>query len=175
MSCSIARSLEVIGEWWTLLILRDAFLGVTRFEAFQERLGIARNVLSTRLDTLVNHGVLERRCYDEARGRHDYVLTDKGKALWPVLETIRQWGDEWIVGDGNEPVRVIHTRCGEHTNPVLTCDHCGEQLDRRELRLVPGPGRVLTQTGLGRPVRPPRRRAMRTRARSSSRENGLAM
>src|SRR6478752_4646818 len=98
MNCSIARSLEVIGEWWTLLILRDAFFGVTRFEVFQERLGIARNVLAARLDALVDHGVFERRCYDEARSRFDYVLTDKGKALWPVLVTIRQWGDEWISG-----------------------------------------------------------------------------
>src|SRR4051794_17159634 len=101
MTCSIARSLEVIGEWWTLLILRDAFLGVTRFEEFQERSGIARNILSARLDTLVEHGVLERHCYDEARSRYDYVLTDKGKALWPVLVTIRQWGDEWEVGNRN--------------------------------------------------------------------------
>src|ERR671910_624925 len=94
MSCSVALSLEVIGEWWTLLILRDAFFGVTRFEEFQTRLGIARNILAKRLDTLVEHGVLERRCYDNARGRYDYVLTDKGKALWPVLVTIRHWGEE---------------------------------------------------------------------------------
>jgi DNA-binding HxlR family transcriptional regulator len=138
MSCSIARSLEVIGEWWSLLILRDAFFGVTRFEEFQERLGIARNVLSTRLDTLVDHGVLERRCYDEPRSRYDYVLTEKGKALWPVLVTIRQWGDEWVVGEGNEAVRMVHKGCGEHSTAVLTCDHCGEQLQRREVRIVNG-------------------------------------
>jgi DNA-binding HxlR family transcriptional regulator len=140
MSCSIARSLEVIGEWWTLLILRDAFFGVTRFEELQERLGIARNILAKRLDTLVDHGVLERRCYDEARGRHDYVLTEKGKALWPVLVTLRQWGDEWVVGDGNQPVAMVHTSCGEQTTAFLTCDHCGEELQRREVRLVAGPG-----------------------------------
>jgi DNA-binding HxlR family transcriptional regulator len=140
MTCSIARSLEVIGEWWTLLILRDAFFGITRFEAFQARLGIARNILTKRLDTLAEHGVLERRCYDEARGRHDYVLTDKGKALWPVLVTIRQWGDEWIVGTGNEPVTMVHTVCGARTTAVLTCDHCGEQLQRRDVRVVAGPG-----------------------------------
>jgi DNA-binding HxlR family transcriptional regulator len=140
MSCSIARSLEVIGEWWTLLILRDAFFGITRFEELQERLGIARNVLATRLDTLVEHGVLERRCYDEARRRYDYVLTDKGKALWPILVAIRQWGDEWVLGEGNEPVRMVHTTCGEHTNALLTCDQCGEQLQRRDVRIVAGPG-----------------------------------
>jgi DNA-binding HxlR family transcriptional regulator len=140
MSCSIARSLEVIGEWWTLLILREAFFGITRFEEFQERLGIARNVLATRLDTLVDHGVLERRCYDEARGRNDYLLTEKGKALWPVLTTIRQWGDKWVVGKGNEAVRMVHKSCGEETTAALACEHCGETLQRRDVRIVPGPG-----------------------------------
>lgn len=140
MSCSVARSLEVIGEWWTLLILRDAFFGVTRFDEFQARLGIARNILAKRLDTLVEHGVLERRCYDEARGRYDYVLTDKGKALWPVLVTIRQWGDEWVVGAGKEPVVMVHATCGERTTAVLACDHCGEELQGRDVRVVAGPG-----------------------------------
>ena len=140
MNCAIARSLEVIGEWWTLLILRDCFFGVTRFEDFQQRLGIARNVLATRLDTLVEHGVLERRPYDEARGRYDYVLTAKGRALWPVLVTIRQWGDEWILGADNAPVELVHTACGARTHAELHCDHCGERLDRRAVRAVRGPG-----------------------------------
>src|SRR5262245_20869473 len=140
MNCSIARSLEVIGEWWTPLILREAFFGVTRFEEFQQRLGIARNVLAARLDGLVDHGVLERQPYDEARGRSDYVLTDKGKALWPVLVALRQWGDEWILGDGKEPVLLVHTTCGERSAGVLTCDACGEPLHRQDVRAVPGPG-----------------------------------
>jgi DNA-binding HxlR family transcriptional regulator len=140
MNCSIARSLEVIGEWWTPLILRDAFFGVTRFEEFQQRLGIARNVLAARLDTLVDHDVLARRPYDEARGRYDYVLTDKGRALWPVLVAIRQWGDEWIAGKGNEPVHMVHTSCGRQSTGVLTCDHCGQRLQRGDVRVVPGPG-----------------------------------
>jgi DNA-binding HxlR family transcriptional regulator len=152
MSCSVARSLEVIGEWWTLLILRDAFFGVTRFDEFQARLGIARNILAKRLDTLVEHGVLERRCYDEARGRYDYVLTDKGKALWPVLVTIRQWGDEWVVGAGKEPVVMVHATCGERTTAVLACDHCGEELQGRDVRVVAGPG-------LGDPAMVPARRS----------------
>ena len=104
MHCSIAQSLEIVGEWWTLLILRDAFLGVRRFDDFVERLGISRNVLTNRLDTLVAAGILERRPYDEARGRYDYLLTDKGRALWPVMTALRQWGDEWIYGTGNEPL-----------------------------------------------------------------------
>ena len=140
MHCSVAQSLEVIGEWWTLLILRDAFLGVTRFDDFASRLGIARNVLTNRLDTLVENDVLTRVPYDEARGRYDYRLTPKGRALLPVLTAIRQWGDEWILGEGNEPIVVEHTTCGHVSRGVLTCDHCHEELQPRDLRARPGPG-----------------------------------
>ena len=139
MNCSIARSLEVIGEWWTLLIIRDAFFGVTRFEEFQERLGIARNVLSKRLDTLVDGGVMERRRYDDTRRRYDYVLTKKGRDLWPVLVTLRQWGDKWAI-DGKAPVRLLHTTCCAQTTGHLVCDRCGERLERREVKSVAGPG-----------------------------------
>lgn len=140
MNCSVAQSLEVIGEWWTLLILRDAFLGVRRFDDFVARLGISRNILTNRLDTLVDAGVLERRAYDEARGRYDYLLTDKGRALWPVLTALRQWGDEWVVGAGNEPLLLEHRSCGHRTTAVLTCDSCGEELDGRSVRAIRGPG-----------------------------------
>ena len=140
MNCSIAQALEVIGEWWTLLVLRDCFLGVRRFDDFVERLGISRNVLTNRLDTLVGAGILERRPYDEARGRHDYVLTDKGRALWPVLTAIRQWGDEWILGEGNEPILLEHRDHGHRTTARMTCDVCGEELDARSVRAVAGPG-----------------------------------
>ena len=130
MNCSVARALEVIGEWWTLLILRDAFLGVTRFEEWTERLGIARNMLSTRLDTLIETGVMERKVYDEARDRADYVLTEKGRALWPVLVTIREWGNEWIFGRDHEPLGLQHRDCGEVTHPDMVCDKCGETAAR---------------------------------------------
>ena len=140
MHCSVAQSLEVIGEWWTLLILRDAFLGVTRFDDFASRLGIARNVLTTRLDTLVDNDVLTRVPYDQARGRYDYRLTDKGRALLPVLTAIRQWGDEWILGADQAPIVVEHTTCGHISRGVLTCDHCHEELTTRTLRARRGPG-----------------------------------
>src|SRR5688572_17895901 len=100
MSCSVAQTLEVIGEWWTMLIVRDAFLGVQRFDEFQQRLGIARNVLAQRLNKLVEAGVLERRAYQEKPVRHAYVLTDKGRDLWPVLNAMRQWGDRHHAPDG---------------------------------------------------------------------------
>lgn len=145
MHCSIAQALEIIGEWWTLLILRDAFFGVRRFEDFVERLGIARNVLTNRLDTLVEAGVLERRPYDEARGRYDYLLTEKGRALWPVMTTLRQWGDEWVLGEDAAPVLLEHRvdADGDHHHVMtaqLSCDVCGDVLEARSVRAVPGPG-----------------------------------
>ncbi len=140
MSCSIARSLEIVGEWWTLLIIRDAFFGVTRFEDFQERLGVARNILTKRLDTLVETGVMERCVYDERRDRADYVLTKMGRDLWPVLVTMRQWGDKWVTGRGKEPIELLHTSCGSRTTAHLVCDRCGRRLNAREVRAVAGPG-----------------------------------
>src|SRR5687768_10287803 len=136
MNCSVAQSLEVLGEWWTLLIVRDAFLGVSRFEEFQQRLGIARNILATRLDTLVAAGIMERRVYEEARGRADYVLTAKGRALWPVMTALRQWGDEWVIGKGHEPVQLVHRSCGASIEMEYTCSNCGERLEGRDLRSV---------------------------------------
>jgi DNA-binding HxlR family transcriptional regulator len=147
MHCSVAQSLEIIGEWWTLLILRDAFLGVRRFDEFVTRLGIARNVLTNRLDTLVDAGVLERRPYDEARGRYDYLLTEKGRALWPVMTALRQWGDQWILGEGNEPVLLEHRGRGHNTTVRFTCEACGEDLDATSVRAVPGPGAIPGEPG----------------------------
>src|SRR3954447_18981506 len=140
MNCSVAQSLEIMGEWWTMIIVRDAFFGVTRFEDFQQRLGIARNILTARLDTLVDAGVLERELYDEARQRYDYRLTPMGRALWPVLTTLRQWGDKYVVGRGNEPIQLRHETCGAKATAHLTCDHCGERLSARDARIVAGPG-----------------------------------
>lgn len=139
MHCAIAQSLEIIGEWWTLLVIRDAFLGIRRFDDFVDRLGISRNVLTNRLDTLVEAGVFERRYYDEGRGRADYVLTPKGRALWPVITTLREWGDEWLLGEGNEPVLLEHRACGELTHLKMSCECCGEPLDGSSVRAVAGP------------------------------------
>lgn len=134
MHCSVAQTIELIGDRWTFLVVRDSFLGVRRFDDFVERLGISRNVLTDRLDTLVDAGVLERRSYDEGRGRFDYLLTDKGRDLWPVITTIREWGDKWIYGEGNEPVVIEHKSCGHVTTTRLVCDHCGGDLDARAVR-----------------------------------------
>ena len=100
MHCSVAQCLEVVGEWWSMLILRDVFLGVTRFDDFQERLGISRNILNQRLNHLVETGVLEKVRYSDHPPRYDYRLTDKGRDLWPVLTAMRQWGDRYAAPDG---------------------------------------------------------------------------
>ncbi len=108
MACSVAQSLEIIGEWWTLLILRDAFLGVTRFSDFQDRLGIARNILADRLDTLVEHDVLKKVAYQDNPVRYDYKLTAKGRDLWLVVAALREWGDRWRHRGSGPPVSMIH-------------------------------------------------------------------
>lgn len=139
MHCSVAQCLEVVGEWWSMLIVRDAFLGVRRFDQFQERLGISRNVLNQRLNHLVDAGVLDRVPYSDHPPRHEYRLTSKGRDLWPVLTAMRQWGDKHAAPDG-PPIRVVHNRCGKVSQAVLTCSACGEPLSARDVHVVRGPG-----------------------------------
>lgn len=139
MQCSVAQALEQIGEWWTLLIIRDALLGVRRFEHFQRRLGIARNILSNRLDSLVEHEILERRVYSERPERHEYVMTPKGKALWEVMTAIRQWGDDWALAPDQHPVVLMHDRCGHVSRSVPHCSECGEVLQLPELHMEASP------------------------------------
>jgi DNA-binding HxlR family transcriptional regulator len=141
MHCSVAQCLEVVGEWWSLLILRDAFLGVRRFDDFQQRLGISRNILGQRLARLVEAGVLVKVPYDERPPRFEYRLSDKGRDLWPVITTMRQWGDKHAAPDG-PPVQMIHESCGEISELHLVCSACGEAIGVRDIRAVPGPGAV---------------------------------
>jgi DNA-binding HxlR family transcriptional regulator len=142
MDCSVAQCLEVVGEWWSMLIIRDTFLGVTRFDDFQRRLGISRNILNDRLNTLVEAGVLTRMPYSEHPPRHDYRLTDKGRDLWPVLTAMRQWGDRYAAPDG-APLRVTHTSCGAVTEAVLVCSSCGEAVGPRDVEAVRSDGHEL--------------------------------
>ena len=139
MHCSVAQCLEVVGEWWSMLIVRDASMGVTRFDQFQERLGISRNILRQRLDNLTDHGVLEKVPYSDHPPRHEYRLTAKGQDLWPVLTTMRQWGDKYAAPDG-PPVQSVHENCGTTFHPEMTCSNCGERVQAGEVRAVPGPG-----------------------------------
>jgi DNA-binding HxlR family transcriptional regulator len=144
MDCSVAQCLEVVGEWWSLLILRDAFLGVRRFDEFQRGLGISRNVLGQRLDRLVDAGVLERVPYSEHPPRSEYRITEKGRDLWPVLMAMRQWGDRYAAPNG-PPMELVHKACGHTTHVAYSCAACGQPIGPREVALVPGPGRSDTR------------------------------
>lgn len=139
MQCSVAQALEQIGEWWTLLIIRDALLGVRRFEHFQRRLGIARNILSSRLDSLVANGIMERRTYSDRADRFEYVLTPKGKALWEVMTAIRQWGDDWALEPDQHPIVLVHDDCGHVCRSVPRCSECGEDLALGHIHVEPAP------------------------------------
>jgi DNA-binding HxlR family transcriptional regulator len=137
--CSVAQCLEVVGDWWSLLIVRDAFLGVRRFDDFQERLGISRNTLNQRLTHLVDHDVLDRVPYQDHPPRSEYRLTEKGRDLWHVLTAMRQWGDRWAAPDG-PPLAVRHRTCGKLTEAVTVCSECGEPVDLHSVVAEVGPG-----------------------------------
>jgi DNA-binding HxlR family transcriptional regulator len=128
-NCSIARALETIGERWTLLILRDAFLGTRRFDDFQRSLGIARNVLAVRLKRLTEQGLLERSRYQERPERYEYRLTDKGADLWPVLFTLMRFGDKHSF-EGMPPTVVEHGDCGARIDDHMCCPACGGRAGR---------------------------------------------
>jgi DNA-binding HxlR family transcriptional regulator len=141
MHCSIAQCLEVVGDRWSLLIVRDVFLGVTRFDDVQQRLGISRNILKHRLAHLVEQDILTKVPYSEHPPRFDYKLTAKGRDLWPVITAMRQWGDAHAAADG-PPLQLIHRDCGQITDAHMTCSVCGTQLDAGNVKSIPGPGAV---------------------------------
>jgi DNA-binding HxlR family transcriptional regulator len=152
-NCSIARALEVLGDRWTLLVVRDAFLGLRRFDDFQRDLGVARNVLADRLGRLVEEGVLERRRYQARPERFEYRLTDKGRGLWPVTMALLHWGDRYYAADG--PPRVVrHRGCGGEVTERLTCDRCGARLELGDVEAVFGPGAQRHAAGAGIDERP---------------------
>jgi DNA-binding HxlR family transcriptional regulator len=133
-SCSVAAALSVVGDPWTLLILRDAFFGVQRFDDWQARLGVARNVLAARLKTLVDHGVLETRLYSAHPPRKDYLLTRKGRDLRPVILALKAWGDRHVYGESGAPLEIIHA-CGAELTPTMVCAACGESVHGRDLTM----------------------------------------
>jgi DNA-binding HxlR family transcriptional regulator len=139
-NCSIAKTLDVVGEWWTLLILRDAFRGTRRFDDFQASLGLARSVLTARLRKLTEHGVLERRAYSARPPRYEYFLTEKGLALFPVIVALIGWGDAWASGPDGPPVVFVHDTCCNVTQPMLTCPHCHGEVSAANTHSEPGPG-----------------------------------
>jgi len=131
--CSLARSVDLLGDWWTPLVLRDAYYGVRRFEDFQRSLGIGRNILTQRLNRLVDEGMLERRPYQDRPVRHEYILTDKGRDFFPVVAAIVRWGDRWLAGDEGPPVTLHHVPCDHDMHAEVVCSHCREPLALRDV------------------------------------------
>jgi len=138
--CSIAGALEVVGERWSLLIVRNVMLGLRRFDEIQENLDIARNVLQTRLTRLLDQGVLEKRLYQERPPRYEYRLTEKGLDLWPTIVALMQWGDRYAVPEAGPAVLLEHRGCGGAVDAHRVCEACGARLSVRDAQAVPGPG-----------------------------------
>ena len=150
-ACSIARALDVIGDRWSILILRDTFRGIRRFAEIQRDLAIPKAVLSDRLTSLVAAGVLERRQYMEHPPRHEYRLTDMGRQLSPVLVGLMQWGDRWL-GDGQAPTVLVHEPCGTEVDLRFRCDTCNRGFGPTEIEGHPGPGAVAEVASGGAPT-----------------------
>lgn len=149
-NCSIARTLELVGERWTILVLRDAFLGVRRFDEMQRNLGVARNVLATRLERLVGEGILEKVLYQERPPRYEYLLTDKGLDLWPIVVELMQWGDRYAAPEAGPPIVIRHRGCGGVLGERRICTGCGQPLNVRDVRAELGPGASARQAASAR-------------------------
>jgi DNA-binding HxlR family transcriptional regulator len=139
-NCSVAQALEVLGDWWTLLVVREAFVGVRRFADFEANLEISKNILSARLEHLVAHGVLARVDAGVHGTRYEYELTRMGKDLATVMTALREWGDRWIYGEGREPLLALDRRSGRRIPRLRILDNEGRPLAGRDIALAPGPG-----------------------------------
>ncbi|GAA1696807.1 winged helix-turn-helix transcriptional regulator [Fodinicola feengrottensis] len=138
--CQIAQTVDLLGDWWTPLVLREAFYGIKRFDEFQSALGIARNTLTERLNRLVTEGLLEKVPYHQEPVRYEYVLTGKGKDFFPVLAAIAAWGDRWLYEESSAPITMHHTTCDHDAHAEVVCSHCHTPLASDEVRFAMGPG-----------------------------------
>jgi DNA-binding HxlR family transcriptional regulator len=141
-ACSVASTLEIIGERWTMHVLREAFLGVRRFEEFHRNIGVARNILSDRLTTLVAEGILRRESYSEHPPRSEYRLTRKGVDLYGILVELMKWGNRWSPNPDGPAVVLRHRECGAVIEPVLACPDCGLPVQPWDLEALPGPATI---------------------------------
>ena len=148
LECSVANSAEIVSDPWTVLVLRDAFQGVRRFDQFVASLGIARNTLASRLERLIGDGMMTAVPYQDNPVRHEYRLTDKGKDLIDVLLTLWSYGERWNPPANPDRQRAIHVECGHEADAVAHCGHCGERLTRRNVRIEP-PNEVVSKVVSG--------------------------
>jgi DNA-binding HxlR family transcriptional regulator len=146
VECSIARALSVVGDRWTMMIVRDVFLGIRRFDAMQKDLDLTPHRLSHRLSKLVRDGILARVEYEKRPRRFEYRLTEKGIDLFPLIVVLNTWGDRWMAGRSGAPIELVHRNCGRAIKPALTCPSCKEKMVPREMSLRPGP--ALKHSGL---------------------------
>jgi DNA-binding HxlR family transcriptional regulator len=146
VECSIARALSVVGDRWTMMIVRDVFLGIRRFDAMQKDLDLTPHRLSHRLGKLVRDGILARVEYEKRPRRFEYRLTEKGIDLFPLIVVLNTWGDRWMAGRSGAPIELVHRNCGRAIKPALTCPSCKEKMVPREMSLRPGP--ALKRSGL---------------------------
>lgn len=134
--CPIARTTDLIGDWWTPIIMREAFSGVRRFDDFHDRVGVPRAVLAQRLNRLVDDGLLRRVAYEERPPRYEYRLTDKGRAFWDVLAAMWRWGSDWLWPDDESPVMLVDRETRAEVRPVVVDEETGQRLDVRRLRMA---------------------------------------
>lgn len=134
--CPIARTADLVGDWWTPIVMREAFLGRRRFDDFQQALSLSRGVLAQRLSRLVEEGLLEKRLYEERPPRHEYVLTEKGRAFYPVLAAMWRWGSDWLWEEGEEtPFSLYDKQTGEPVSPRVVDERTGRPIDVRQIRV----------------------------------------
>jgi DNA-binding HxlR family transcriptional regulator len=138
--CTIARSVDVLGDHWNLLIIRQACLGTRRFDDFQAALGTGRNILSQRLGRLVDEGLLTRVEYQANPPRHEYRLTDRGREVYPILAAMAAWGEKWLTGPEGTPLILHHTACHHDMHAIVVCSECAQPLDVRQVQAKAGPG-----------------------------------
>lgn len=139
--CPIARATDLIGDWWTPILLRNAFFGQRRFDDFQKSLGVSRAILARRLERLVSEGLMTKVPYSDRPPRYEYELTDKGRAFWDVLAAMWRWGSDWLWDENGPPVVLLDRETGREVRPAVVDEHTGERLDIRRLRAASKPGR----------------------------------
>lgn len=140
MHCSLARGLDLIGDWWSPLIIRDLFLDVVRFDDLVKDLGISRNLLTRRLNALIRSGIVERHAYQRGPRRHEYRLSEAGRDLVPAILALTAWGDRWARPKEGSPMLFVHEACGRQFQPQVTCSACGEVIAADAVKTVAGPG-----------------------------------
>ncbi len=135
--CPIARTTDLLGDWWTPIVMREAFMGVRRFDEFQRKLSLSRGVLAQRLSRLVDEGLLEKRLYEERPARFEYVLTEKGRAFYPVLAAMWRYGEDWLWPEGEEPpIQMVNRESGDVVRPLVVDEGTGEAIDVRKLNVT---------------------------------------